>query len=77
MTMSLSEIAAVLENVRLRRAGEAEAIASAISAAKASAVAARDQHTAKRLWCMAETLAAQEAYLRAFVQLKEGRYFDG
>jgi hypothetical protein len=75
--MTFEEVEAALEAVMSRTAGVAERLALVMREMKAAAVTANDQATAKRLWCLEQTLRIQTVYLRAFDLMKASAYYDG
>jgi hypothetical protein len=75
--IEMDDIRRFLSRVRSRATeGSADEIVSSLKAHKASAVECDKDGEAKGLWCLEETLAVQEWYLKAFRLLKVGKYYD-
>ena len=56
---------------------DAAPAAKALSALKTAAVDAGNEARAKELWCLEETLDAQQTYIQAFKSIREGSYYEG
>lgn len=75
---SLSEIREFLEAVTERTGvSSPDGIADSISELKATALACGNEAGAKDLWCLEQTLKAQEGYIRAFADLKARKFYEG
>jgi hypothetical protein len=76
MTESLTEIHKFLEAVAERPNSPTSAIIrQKISEQKAFAVTAGNEQQAKTLWCLEETLEAQDLYLQAFAELTSHDFY--
>ena len=74
--MTLDQIILYLRSVAERSVtSDSEDVARTLAESKAKAVAERDEQESKRLWCLQETLRAQNLYLQAFKRLKDGEFY--
>ncbi len=76
--MTLAEIQEQLRSVRANyNSRKAADISAELASLKKAAVAAGHEEEAKDLCCLEQTLSIQEAYLKAFAQMKAGHYYEG
>ena len=76
--MTLDEIQQQLRSVRVNyKSRKAMDITAALALLKKTAVDAGSEVEAKELFCLGQTFAIQEAYLKAFSQMKEEHYYEG
>ena len=74
--MNLEEIELRLREVPFNfRVRKVEDLQRCLARYKEDSVAGNDQVGAKRIWCLETILKIQENYLKAFSQLKEGKFY--
>ena len=75
--MTLTEIETYLASVKIRpNEPTPELIYESLAASKRAALQRHDEAGAKRAWCLEQVHHAQSCYLRAFADIKCGRYYD-